>query len=112
GGGWGKEGAMGRYQGSLRIRGSSDSPLDVEVDLVEETLTIKAASDVLGEWSLGQIGISGRDDGFHMRIDGAEVVIDLTDDVGFALEVGLHSASPRLRRRMGAAFSEGSSPNS
>ncbi len=105
---------MGRYQGSLRIRGTADSPLDVEVDLMDETLTIKAASDVLGEWSLGEVGISGRDDGFHMRIDGAEVIIDLTDDVGFALEVGLQSASPRLRRRMGAALSEssGASPAS
>ncbi len=97
---------MGRYQGSLRSGGSTAPPLHVELDLTEERLTVTSDAGVLGEWSLGEVGISGRPDGFHMRIGGEEVVIDITDDVGFALEMGLHSASPRLRRRMGAAFSE------
>ncbi len=97
---------MGSYSGSLRIRGSFQTPLDVEVDLTEERLAIRSYDTVIGDWALGDILISGREDGFHMRIDGEEVIVDLTDDVGFALEIGLQSASPRLRRRMGAALKD------
>ncbi len=61
---------------------------------------------MIGMWRVGDLGIRGKDDGFHMRAGGDEMIIDLSDDVGFALEVGLQSASPRLRRRMGAAYKE------
>lgn len=97
---------MGSYSGSLRIRGSFQTPLDVEVDLTEERIAIRSYDTVIGDWALGEVLISGREDGFHLRIDGEEAIVDLTDDVGFALEIGLQSASPRLRRRMGAALKE------
>lgn len=97
---------MGRYQGMLRLAHAADSPVRVELDLEDERVTIRAGSALIGEWSISELGIRGQDDGFHMRAGGDEMIVDLTEDVAFALEIGLHSASPRLRRRMGAAFNE------
>jgi len=97
---------MSRYQGSLRLAHSADAPVQIELDLEDERVKIRAGSATIGEWPLSELGIRGQDDGFHMRAGGDEMIVDLTDDVAFALEIGLHSASPRLRRRMGAAFNE------
>lgn len=97
---------MGRYQGMLRLAHSADSPVRVELDLEDELVTIRAGSALIGEWPISELGIRGQDDGFHMRAGGDEMIVDLTEDVAFALEIGLQSASPRLRRRMGAAFNE------
>jgi hypothetical protein len=41
-------------------------------------------------------------DGFHIRAEGEAIVLDVTDDAEFALELGLRNAHPALRRRMSA----------
>jgi len=74
--------------------------LEVLVDLTDERLLVHTGSTVIGDWRLGELLIRGEDDGFHLRVEGEEVVVSTNDDVGLALELGLRSASPRLRRRM------------
>ncbi len=80
--------------------------LYVVVDLEDEQVLLKTGTTVLGRWPLEDIGVRADDDGFHLRIEGEEAVFTTDEDVAFALAVGLHSASPRLRRRMGAFMSE------
>jgi hypothetical protein len=41
-------------------------------------------------------------DGFHIRAEGEAVVLDVTDDARFAVELGLRNAHPALRQRMAA----------
>jgi hypothetical protein len=41
-------------------------------------------------------------DGFHIRVEGEVLVIGVTDDARFALDLGLRTAHPQLRRRMSA----------
>lgn len=78
-----------------------DTPvLQVRVDLTDERMILHTGAEVLGDWSLGELLIRGEDDGFHIRVEGEEAVIHTTDDAGMALELGLRSASPRLRRLM------------
>lgn len=78
-----------------------DGPaLQVLVNLTEERMILHTDSKVLGDWSLGELLIRGEDDGFHVRLEGEEVIIRTNDDPGLALELGLRSASPRLRRQM------------
>ncbi|MFP5332283.1 MAG: hypothetical protein ACLGHX_08000 [Acidimicrobiia bacterium] len=80
-----------------------DSPvLQVLVDLTEERMILHTGSEVLGDWSLDELLIRGEDDGFHIRVEGEEAVVHTNDDPGMALELGLRSASPRLRRLMAA----------
>lgn len=91
---------MGRFDGSLRMEGEDASGLDVVLDLENERMLIRTEHTVLGEWSMSDVGIRSENDGFHMRIEGEQVVITTSDDAAFAIEIGLQSASPRLRRLM------------
>ncbi len=91
---------MSRYDGSMRMS-TPDSPvLDVLIDLTEQRMLLHTESMVLGDWSLDELLIRGEDDGFHIRVDGEVAIIRTNDDPGMALELGLRSASPRLRRQM------------
>ncbi len=93
---------MGRYDGSLRMASSASPVLQVVVDLTEERMLLQSGSDVLAEMALNELLIRGEDDGFHIRVEGEEAIIQTNDDPGLALELGLRSASPRLRRQMAA----------
>lgn len=84
------------------MHGDDDSPLDVVIDLENERMLIRTRTTVLGEWSLNDVGVHSQNDGFHLRIEGEQVILRTQDDAGFATEIGLRSASPRLRRLMGA----------
>jgi hypothetical protein len=84
------------------MHGDDGSPLEVVIDLENERMLIRTQHTVLGEWSLNDVGIQSAHDGFHLRIEGEKVVLTTQDDAGFATEIGLRSASPRLRRMMGA----------
>lgn len=91
---------MGRYDGSIRMV-TPDSPvLQVQIDLDAERMRLHTDSTVLGDWALEELLIRGEDDGFHIRVEGEEAIIQTNDDPGMALEIGLRSASPRLRRQM------------
>lgn len=97
---------MGEYRGSLRMAHDLTEGVRVVIDLDQEQILIKSETDVIGRWPLAEVGVRGEDDGFHFRIEGEEVIFSSDDDVEFAMAIGLQSASPRLRRRMGAAFHE------
>jgi hypothetical protein len=97
---------MGEFHGSLRMAYEVNEGVRVVIDLDQEQILIKSDTEVIGRWPLAEVGIRGEDDGFHFRIEGEEAVFSSDDDVGFAMAIGLQSASPRLRRRMGAAFHE------
>ncbi len=86
------------------MHGGDESPLDVVIDLENERMLIRTQSTggVLGEWSLKDVGVHSENDGFHLRIEGEKVILTTQDDAGFATEIGLRSASPRLRRLMAA----------
>ena len=105
--GWGsgadeRVGLMSRYEGSLKMEGEAGLGLDVVVDLEHERMLIRTRDSVIGEWSLKDVGVHSEHDGVHLRLEGEQVVLSTKDDAGFATEIGLRSASPRLRRMMGA----------
>ena len=91
---------MGKYDGSMRNANPGGAALEVLVDLTSERMILHTDSKVLGEWALDELLIRGEDAGFHDHLEGEEVIIRTNDDPGLALELGLRSASPRLRRQM------------
>lgn len=93
---------MGKYDGSMRLSSPSAPSLRVLIDLTDERMVLHTDSEVIGDWALDELLIRGEDDGFHVRVEGEEAVIRTNDDPGMALELGLRSASPRLRRQMAA----------
>lgn len=93
---------MGAYEATLRMRDDAGPPLGVEIDLTDDRLTLRAGSTEVGDWSLDQIRVSALVDGFHVRAEGEEIILDVTEDARFALDLGLRNAHPTLRRRMSA----------
>ena len=93
---------MAGYDAELRLSWTDDDPIQVDIDLTEERIVMRAGDVEVADWSLEDIVISPQVDGFHIRAEGEEVVLNVTDDARFAVDLGLRNAPPALRRRMGA----------
>lgn len=87
--------------GSVRMAGEAGRGVSVDIHLGEETLTLRAAGGAeIGTWPLDQVGIASKPDGFHLRIEGEEVVLTTDDDARFALALGINTPTNRLARMM------------
>ena len=84
--------------------GEDESALHVEIHLEDEQLRLVSGRGELGRWSLSDIGVAAKLDGFHLRIEGEELIISTNDDARFALALGIRSSnSPRLNRLVAGA---------
>lgn len=87
--------------GKVRMAGDNAGGVTVQVHLGDETLTLLAPGGTeIGTWPLSDVGISSRPDGFHLRIEGEEVILTTDDDARFALELGITTPTNRLARMM------------
>jgi hypothetical protein len=86
----------------LRVPGESGPGLGVVIDLTDNRIRIAAGSAEIGDWTKDEVRVHADDDGFHLRAEGEEVILDLTEDAQFAVDYGLRSGPPLLRRRMAA----------
>lgn len=100
---------MTAYDAKLRLEGTEESAIRVVVDLTDDRLTMTAGDIEVADWSRDEIRISALQDGFHVRAEGEEIVLDVTDDARFAIDLGLRQAHPFLRRRMAALLREDAS---
>jgi hypothetical protein len=97
---------MGQYEAKLRIEGTEDPPISVVVDLTGERMVVKAGEIEVGDWAREEIRVAALLDGFHVRAEGEEMVLDIRDDAHFAVEMGMRQAHPFLRRKMAAVLRE------
>ncbi|MGF1618454.1 MAG: hypothetical protein ACFCU2_11720 [Acidimicrobiia bacterium] len=93
---------MAEYDGKLRIDGEPDQPMNVTIDLTGDRMKVMAGEVEVADWSREEFRVRALTDGFHVRAEGEEVVLDIREDARFAIELGLKSAHPTLRRRMAA----------
>lgn len=93
---------MTAYDARLRIEGEKAPPLHVTVDLTGDHLSLKVGEEALADWRREDMRINALPDGFHIRAEGEWVILDVTDDARFAVQLGLKNAHPRLRQRMAA----------
>lgn len=97
---------MTEFEGTLRMGNEERPGVTVQIDLTEERLRLSSGPDQLADWSLDEIRVSALIDGFHVRAEGEEVILETGDDGRFALALGLRSAHPVLRRKMSAVLRE------
>jgi len=90
------------YDAQLQIEGEDTQPLPVMVDLTDNRMTMTVGSEEVAVWDREQMRISAMPDGFHIRAEGEAIILDVSEDARFALELGLKNAHPALRRRMAA----------
>ena len=93
---------MSSYEGLLSVLGDNGPALDVSIDLTDARFRLSSGDAQLGDWSMNEIRVNALPDGFHLRAEGEEVVITVTEDAEFAVELGLRTAPPHLRRKMAA----------
>lgn len=93
---------MAAYDGKLRLEGEPDQPMNVVIDLTGERMRVMAGDVEVADWAREELRVRALTDGFHVRAEGEEVVLDVREDARFAIELGLKSAHPLLRRRIAA----------
>lgn len=94
--------------GTVRMVGESEAGIRVEIHLEDEELRLASGHGELGRWPLSDIGVAAKLDGFHLRIEGEELIITTSDDARFALALGIRSSnSPRLNRLLANARDAG-----
>lgn len=89
--------------GTLQLTGESGPGVAVRVQVEDGHMTITSVDEVLGNWDVADIGIRDRVEGFSIRAEGEELVLIVDDEVGFADEIGLAAATPRLARKVATA---------
>lgn len=97
---------MAIYQGNLRMLGEEGRGIGVTIDLTEDRLALQSGATEIGNWSRSEMRVNALPDGFHMRVEGEEVILDISRDAEFAVELGIMNAPPLLRRRMSALMRE------
>ncbi len=97
---------MSTFEGRLRVEGDTGPEIGVEIDLDGERLRVAAGEVEIADWSLEEIRVAALQDGFHVRAEGEEVVLEVEDDGHFAIDLGLKTAHPALRRKMAALLRE------
>lgn len=93
---------MTAYDARLQIEGEETQPLPVVVDLTGDRLTMTLNDQEVADWAKEELRVQALPDGFHIRAQGEAIVLDVSDDAQFALDLGLRNAHPALRRRMSA----------
>jgi hypothetical protein len=99
---------MSVYDARLKIEGEDAGRTPVVIDLTDNRLTMSIGNQAVADWGREEMRVQAMPDGFHIRAEGEAIVLDVTDDARFALELGLRNAPPDLRRRMAALLREDS----
>ncbi|HEX2154159.1 MAG TPA: hypothetical protein VHL52_09280 [Acidimicrobiia bacterium] len=97
---------MSTFEGVLRVEGDPEPGIGVEIDLEGERMRVTSGDVDVADWPLSDIRVLALTDGFHVRAEGEEVILEVEEDGRFAIDLGLRTAHPDLRRRMAALMRE------
>jgi len=91
---------MTSFDGSLRSPKEPDMPVRVLVDLADERFRLSSEGIEFANWRLGDVRISAKSDGFHIRRAGEDLILKIKQDAEFAVALDLRSVPVDLARRM------------
>jgi hypothetical protein len=57
-------------------------------------MTVTAGDQKVGDWALEELDIESMSDGFHVTVDGEEIILNVTDATRFAAELGITGRRP------------------
>ena len=80
---------MSSFNARLRLPGRTKLPLGVEVDIRHERMILTSGDRTVATWPLEDIVIASQSDGFHIKVDGEEVILHVSDSTRFAAELGI-----------------------
>jgi hypothetical protein len=71
---------MPSFDARLRLPGQTKKiPVSVVVDISGERLKLTSGVKVLGDWPLDQVSVVSLPDGFHLNLEGEEIVLSVSD---------------------------------
>lgn len=76
------------FESSLRLPGDA-SELRATITLEDDRIRMAAGQHEIGEWTLDDVAISRRHDGFHLQIEEEELIVTINDSDSFAQAVGI-----------------------
>jgi hypothetical protein len=79
---------MTSFDARFRLIGESGFPLGVEIDLTSDRMVVMVDGQSLADWSLNEIKVHSRPDGFHIAAEGEEIILNVSDGARFAREIG------------------------
>ena len=85
---------MSSFAARLRMPGLSRLPMGVEVDIFRERMTVMAGDQIVGDWALEELDIESKSDGFHVAVDGEQIILNVADSIRFAAELGMTGRPP------------------
>lgn len=97
---------MSTFEARLKMYGDAGPPLGVAVQVSDGRMHVKSGETEVADWPIEDIRVSALKDGFHIRAEGEDVVLEVDDDARFAVELGLRNAHPDLRKRMAQIIRE------
>jgi hypothetical protein len=85
---------MTSFDARFRLVGQPGLPLGVVVDLTGKQMSVIVDGRPLASWSLEDIEVAQNPDGFHIEVEGEEVILNVNEKVRFATEVRSRSRRP------------------
>jgi hypothetical protein len=64
--------------------------MGVEVDIFHERMKLTAGDRMVADWPIEKLEVTSHADGFHIRVDGEELVLDVAESRRFATELGMN----------------------
>lgn len=80
---------MSVYTARLYLPDQAKLPLNIEVDIADDVMALKSGDRQVAEWPIESLQVVKRSDGFHITVDGEELLLDVSDPARFALEMGV-----------------------
>ena len=87
---------MSTFSARLHLPGRIKLPLGVEVDIQQQQMTLISRDQRVATWPLDDLDVISQPDGFHMTVNGEELVLILRDPTRFAAALS-NSDHPRRR---------------
>jgi hypothetical protein len=85
---------MTSFDARLRLVGKPGLPLGVVVDLTGKQMSVSVDGQQLASWSLEDVDVALTPDGFHIEVEGEEVILNVNEKVRFATELKSRSRRP------------------
>jgi hypothetical protein len=85
---------MAQFEGSLRIIGDPGPPVDASVTVTDGRLTMISGDVEIGNWDMDELSILHRLDGYHIEVEGEELVMAFADSSGFAQAIQSNEIPP------------------
>jgi hypothetical protein len=85
---------MSEFTGNLRLARDPTTSVAADVVVEADRIVLNSGTSQIGDWGRQEVDIDVSVDGFRLRADGEDLILDVTDPEGFAAAVGIPAFQP------------------